>query len=436
MRKQLEEMLGREVEVEKEDPRVNYVESISRHLEYKEVIVESLDIAAAPATATVVAPEVVAPAVVDKAISEQYDNAKHEGVHREYHENGELKSETNYSGGRKHGVHSSFHSNGNLATEASYHNGELHGTNRVFHANGNLAHEGNYSNGREIGTHTTYGHDGKVASSVNFQGVHSPTDHEESGTFRKFNQNGTVAVAHGDLQHGSESNHTNSGKYSYHEGDIFVNALAGLLAEAAGSSLSRFKHHFEDPKTEIVVVSAHRKHAGETPGQAVERNNRQHALLKAHLDENRFSYVPAKGGFIENAGKPDHADVDENTFIVLNHPSSPNFKPEGILDHFKKVSGSEPLTNEQGESIEQESVLHKPFGSTETTGHVVSGDDAGSTYPVGVFHGDTGSQYYTKLKGLPLSQDPNRAGITAEQRAEEILAQKKDPHSTRKFELR
>lgn len=182
----------------------------------------------------------------------------------------------------------------------------------------------------------------------------------------------------------------------------YVERVAGHLSMtemAAGESLSRMKHHFEDPDTEMVVLSGERYKAGETPEESKARNTRQTQMLQDHLDKNKFSYVKAKGGYIENYGQPDESAVHENSFIIINHPSSPNYRPEGILDHFKKIAGSNPITNEQGESTEQEAIVHKPTGSVMATMHNISGENAGSSFEVGSFKGDANGQYFTELAG-------------------------------------
>lgn len=182
--------------------------------------------------------------------------------------------------------------------------------------------------------------------------------------------------------------------------ESYIDVVSHRLMEmASGKSLSRIQKHFNDPDTEVVVVSGERHKEGETPEQKSARNERQTAMLKKHLDDNNFSYVKAKGGYIENYGKEGQTPVHENSFIVINKKGTPNYRPEGILDHFRKVSGSEPISNESGENIEQEAIIHKPFGTDKATMHNISGDDAGSSFELGKFQGDSGGEYFTELKG-------------------------------------
>lgn len=188
--------------------------------------------------------------------------------------------------------------------------------------------------------------------------------------------------------------------------DIYVSMLAESLSaletdgifEAANRSINRIGKHFNDPRSEVVIVSAERHKDGESEQESKERNSRQTAMLKKHLDDNKFSYVPVKGGYIENKGEPDEVATHERGFMVINHPDSPNYRKEGILDHFKKISGHSPISNERGENIEQEAIIHKPAGSTESHMHTISGHNAGESFSVGSFHKDSKSQYFTELK--------------------------------------
>lgn len=172
-----------------------------------------------------------------------------------------------------------------------------------------------------------------------------------------------------------------------------------LTEMTSRKSLSRLKTHFEDPKAEIVIVSGERYHEGESDQARTERNARQTAMLKDHLDSNNFSYIPVKGGYIENHGKPNAYPVHENSFVVVNHQDSPNYRPEGILDHFKTISGSHPISNDLGEHIEQESILHKPAGDDIASFHYLSGEKKGKVEVVGRFKGDAGGKFFTELNG-------------------------------------
>lgn len=184
----------------------------------------------------------------------------------------------------------------------------------------------------------------------------------------------------------------------------YVSIISRYLSEMTSPSSSlddeyeNMRNHFNDHDTEIAIVSADRHKSGETEEQRTARNERQRLMLKKHLDDNNFNYIEAKGGYIEKHGTSDAVPVHERSFIVINKKGTPNFRPEGLLNHFKRVSGSEPISNDLGENTEQESIIHKPLGTDIADMHYVSGDNAGKSSILGKFQNDSGAEYFTELK--------------------------------------
>ncbi len=197
-----------------------------------------------------------------------------------------------------------------------------------------------------------------------------------------------------------------SANYSKEENinESYVSIISKYLSEMTSPSSSsddeyeNMRNHFNDHDTEIAIVSADRHKSGETEEQRTARNERQRLMLKKHLDDNNFNYIEAKGGYIEKHGTPDAVPVHERSFIVINKKGTPNFRPEGLLNHFKRVSGSEPISNDLGENTEQESIIHKPLGTDIADMHYVSGDNAGKSSILGKFQNDSGAEYFTEMK--------------------------------------
>lgn len=186
--------------------------------------------------------------------------------------------------------------------------------------------------------------------------------------------------------------------------ESYVSIISRYLSEMSSSPSSgedeyeTMRNHFNDHNTEIAIVSADRHKSGETEEQRAARNERQRLMLKKHLDDNNFNYIEAKGGYIEKHGTPEAVPVHERSFIVINKKGTPNFRPEGLLNHFKRVSGSEPISNDRGENTEQESITHKPLGTDISDIHYVSGEKAGKSFILGKFQDDSGAEFFTELK--------------------------------------
>ena len=67
--------------------------------------------------------------------------SKNEGISKEYHENGQLKSEVNYTNGKQNGLWKSYYENGQLRNEGNYTNGKQNGLWKYYYENGRLKSE-------------------------------------------------------------------------------------------------------------------------------------------------------------------------------------------------------------------------------------------------------------------------------------------------------
>ncbi len=82
------------------------------------------------------------------------DDEAFTGVAFSLHEDGWLKSETEYKHGLKWGLERHWFGPGNLEYEAELQQGVLQGRKRVWHRNGKLKQEGNYEHGIELKSKT------------------------------------------------------------------------------------------------------------------------------------------------------------------------------------------------------------------------------------------------------------------------------------------
>jgi antitoxin component YwqK of YwqJK toxin-antitoxin module len=79
------------------------------------------------------------------------DTAPKYRVEVEYHDNGNIKSLTEYLGDQRHGKYIEWHENGQKWCEEDYHQGQLHGKSIGWHENGQMAWEEDYEYGYVVG---------------------------------------------------------------------------------------------------------------------------------------------------------------------------------------------------------------------------------------------------------------------------------------------
>jgi hypothetical protein len=95
--------------------------------------------------------------------------APREGLHREYYEDGTLKSEVGYKDGQIDGRCRLYYKNGNLRRQFYYHNGAVNGKAFEFYENGQYKVEGNYKNGVVDDVNKFYYENGNLYSFMVYQ---------------------------------------------------------------------------------------------------------------------------------------------------------------------------------------------------------------------------------------------------------------------------
>jgi antitoxin component YwqK of YwqJK toxin-antitoxin module len=86
----------------------------------------------------------------------------------EWHENGQLRSNTEYVNGHRHGLCQSWYPDGQKETEFTFQNDRIHGTYRAWHSNGQLAYECTYVNSRKQGLQTSWYETGEKDAECTF----------------------------------------------------------------------------------------------------------------------------------------------------------------------------------------------------------------------------------------------------------------------------
>lgn len=121
----------------------------------------------------------------DSSKYNQFENGFKIGVWREYYENGNLKSESNYINGIKEGNCKEWWQNGKLWTEVNYSNDKANGYAKWYHENGYLAGEGMIDNGKRNGLWKVYDYEnGKLAATGEFK------NDEKNKNWTLFHENG------------------------------------------------------------------------------------------------------------------------------------------------------------------------------------------------------------------------------------------------------
>lgn len=161
---------------------------------------------------------------------------------------------------------------------------------------------------------------------------------------------------------------------------------------AARRSLSRIMHHMDTH--EIGVLSAFRGNKERTPAE----NNDHTAELEHSIRSSGFSHFPVNGRYTEDHdGKS--VPVKEKSFVVINHDNKPGFK-DFLTSH--------------GEKHGQDSIIHKPLGSSEAFNHMTNDTSyakKGDITNLGTFHPNRIPEYHTVLtRGM---DKPKKPGQTA-----------------------
>ena len=81
---------------------------------------------------------------------------------REYHNNGQIKMETNYKDEKLEGKWIWYYENGQIEGEGNFKDGKLDGKWTFYYENGQIREEGNYTGGQQEGKWTYYNKDGSI----------------------------------------------------------------------------------------------------------------------------------------------------------------------------------------------------------------------------------------------------------------------------------
>ena len=86
-----------------------------------------------------------------------------------FHENGQLKSKTNFKGGEYHGLSEYYYENGQLESKYNYKDGKKEGLTENYYENGKLQFKRNYKDGKEQGLWESYYENGQLELKANFR---------------------------------------------------------------------------------------------------------------------------------------------------------------------------------------------------------------------------------------------------------------------------
>lgn len=87
-------------------------------------------------------------------------------IHREYHENGQLKMEGPMVNGKRHGVWISWYENGLKWSETTFSHGIKSGRTVTYYDNGMMRYNGEYANDERVGVWHFYNEEGKLDKKV------------------------------------------------------------------------------------------------------------------------------------------------------------------------------------------------------------------------------------------------------------------------------
>ena len=100
----------------------------------------------------------------------KYVNGKEDGVQKDWYDDGQLRSESNYKDGKSEGVQKWWYENGQLEFEGNYKDGKKHGKETWWN-NGQVVKEENYKDGKLDGKYTEwYGYEnGQIKTETNYK---------------------------------------------------------------------------------------------------------------------------------------------------------------------------------------------------------------------------------------------------------------------------
>jgi len=122
-----------------------------------------------------------------KAI-EIFKNGKLEGVQKNYFDNGNISSVSEYKNDLMDGLVTTYYYSGIKKSISNYKLGKKDGAQKVFHSNGNISESNNYTAGVISGTSYGYFKSGKLKQTEQY------VDGKEDGPYKSYNENGTLSA--------------------------------------------------------------------------------------------------------------------------------------------------------------------------------------------------------------------------------------------------
>ncbi len=109
-----------------------------------------------------------------------------DGLIKEYHDNGQLKSEITYKNGKENGPYTWYWDNGNISDQGSYKDGKLDGPIKVYYYTGELQIEGVLKDRQKVGIVRGYYKNGQLKSEGTYR------NDERNGPLKSYFKNGKL----------------------------------------------------------------------------------------------------------------------------------------------------------------------------------------------------------------------------------------------------
>ena len=109
-----------------------------------------------------------------------------DGLIKEYHDNGQLKSEITYKDGKKNGPYTWYWDNGNISDQGAYKDGKLDGPIKIYYYTGELQIEGVLKDRQKVGIVRGYYKNGQLKSEGTYR------NDERNGPLKSYFENGKL----------------------------------------------------------------------------------------------------------------------------------------------------------------------------------------------------------------------------------------------------
>lgn len=197
-----------------------------------------------------------------------------------------------------------------------------------------------------------------------------------------------------------------------YEVSFFIAASNQLRAyartEETAASLSRVYQHTKERS--IGALTAFRNE------YSLQENRERNKELEKSIRDAGYGFIKVKGRYIENRGTDREVPVDEESFIIVGGKSD---EDKAKLNHFLV---------DLGKQYEQDSILFKPYDSSEAALVFTSGNEAGSTFNVGEWSPTNLGEYFSVLgkgRSFEFRQKPEPKQETQDQEQQD--EQESDP---------